>query len=73
MITRSARLGVQLSTARPAASDYDVSMEPLLVVALMTLSGVIALLQNRRTSQVSPALGFVSQQWLAEHRASHPS
>ncbi len=72
MITRSPRPGVQLSTARQGASHYALSMEPLLVVAVMTLSGVVVLFHHR-LRRVDPSLGFVSQQWLAEYRASQPS
>jgi hypothetical protein len=72
MITRGPWLGVQLSTAHQPASDYAVPMEPLLVVATVTLSGVVVLLYHR-LRRVDPSLGFVSQQWLTGYRASQPS
>jgi hypothetical protein len=47
--------------------------QPLLLICAFVLSGVVAVLHRRgpRTGD-DVQLGFVSQQWLAEHRASHP-
>ena len=45
----------------------------ILIGALVALIAVLAVRKSRTPSAISSSnLGEVSEQWLAEHRASHP-
>jgi len=45
----------------------------ILAGALVALTAALAVRKSRHTSAINSSnLGEVSEQWLAEHRASHP-
>jgi hypothetical protein len=45
----------------------------LLIGAFFTLTAMLVIAKVRLpASQTAPNLGWMSQQWLAEYRASHP-
>jgi hypothetical protein len=46
----------------------------VIITVLVSVIAVVVIAVRRRPGRDDPAqLGCVSQQWLAEHRASHPS